>query len=260
MIISSFKKIFWKLFTAIDASLKFPELKKGEIGIQAGFDMSAPVTSDLFLMHKKTGVNGLVIGIDPDPENHRIANEIIERKKLNIKLVQKALYSTTGESIFYFGEKASWNQLGNIGIDITVTLNKEDTQVELTTLDNIIADLKINIEEIGHINLTINGAEYAALKGMHKILSQSKNLALTIIAGRYDDSGIIDGRPDHELIIELLNQYGFQYKFRRINQFFWWGFIVNVLIRRKWIYNKKNYGVIMAVKGNKRIKWYQSFS
>jgi FkbM family methyltransferase len=260
MIISSFKKIFWNLFTAIDARLKFPALKKGEIGIQAGFDMSAPVTSDLFLMHTRVKNDGLVIGIDPDPENHRIANEIIERKKLNIKLVQKALYSTTGESIFYFGEKASWNQLGNIALDSTVSLKKEGSKVELETLDQIISYLQIDINKIGHINLTINGAEYAALKGMHKILSDSKNLALTIIAGRYDDSGTIDGRPDHELIIELLNQYGFKYKFRRINQFFWWGFIVNVLIRRKWIYNKKNYGVIMAVKGNKRIKWYQSFS
>ncbi len=260
MIISTLKKIFWNLFTAIDARLKFPALKKGEIGIQAGFDMSAPVTSDLFLMQKKTRNQSLIIGIDPDPENHRIANEIIHRKKINIQLVQKALYSTTGETIFYFGEKASWNQLGNIGIDMTVTLNKADTQVELTTLDNIVSDLKIKIEKIGHINLTINGAEYATLKGMHNILSQSKNIALTIIAGRYDASGTIDGRPDHELIIELLHQYGFKYKFRRINQFFWWGFVVNVLIRHKWIYNKKNYGVIMAVKGNKRIAWYQSFS
>lgn len=260
MVISKFKKVFWKLFIAIDARLKLPALKKGGLGIQAGFDMSAPITSDLFLMQKKVTNTGLVIGIDPDPENNRIAKEIISKKKLNIQLIQKALFSEKGHAEFYFGEKAGWNQLGNIPIDSTVSLKKEKTIVELDTLDEILKQYNMDIQKIDHINLTINGAEYPALKGMHDVLSRSENLALTIIAGRYDESGIINGRHDHELIIELLKLYGFKIKFRRMQNFFWWGFVVNVLIHRKWIYNKKNYGVIMAVKGNARLRWYQSFS
>ena len=80
------------------------------------------------------------------------------------------------------------------------------------------------------------------------------------MAGRYDDSGTINGQPDFKVIKQLLQQYGFTTRFRRIHKLIWWGFIVNTLMKRKWIYGKKNYGIIMAAKGNKSIPWYQSFS
>ena len=80
------KKLFWKLFNAIDERLKFPALQKGETAIQLGFDMSAPVTSDLFLLVNRVGKNGLVIGIDPDPRNVAAAHLIVERQKYPIQL------------------------------------------------------------------------------------------------------------------------------------------------------------------------------
>ena len=87
------RKIFWKLFTTIDAHLKFPHLKKGELGIQVGFDMAYPVTSDLFTMYKKVAPTGKVIGIDPDPDNHLIAQKIINNKNYSIQLIQKGTFN-----------------------------------------------------------------------------------------------------------------------------------------------------------------------
>ncbi|NOQ26136.1 MAG: FkbM family methyltransferase [Bacteroidales bacterium] len=254
------KQLVWKLFAKIDSIIKFPNLKKGEIGIQLGFDMKAPVTTDLLSIYKRIKPNGFVIGIDPDPQNIRVAQEIINKEKLNIKLIQKAIYSEKGECELLLGESASWNQLNNIPIDSTVQFTEEKIMVEMDTLDSIVNKLKLDINKIGHINFTINGAEYEALKGMHKILSEVKNINLTVVAGRYDESGTINNRPDFEVIIELLHKYGFTTKFKRIHQLVWWGFFVKTILNRKWIYGKNNYGIIMAAKGNKKHKWYQSYS
>ncbi len=258
--IKNLKNIFWNCFVIIDSKLKFPNLKNGEIGIQLGFDMTSAVTSDLFGMYKRVNPQGKVIGIDPDPYNHEIAEKVIAEKKFNIQLIKKGTYSKKGVAEFLLGEKSSWNQLNIIPIDSTVDFSKKEITVELNTLDNIIEELQIDIQKIGHINLTINGAEYDTLLGMNKILKQCSNLSLTIISGRHDESGTINGKKDYELILPILHSYGFETKFKRINQLFWWGFMVKFLMNRKWIYNQPNFGVIFAEKGNKKIKFYQSFS
>lgn len=257
--ISSLKKIFWRIFTNIDGRLKFPILKNKEIGIQLGFDMTSPITSDLFTMYKRVS-NGKTYGIDPDPFNHQIASKLIQEHNLNIQLIQKGTYSKKDNVKFLIGEKSSWNQLKDVPKDSTVPFTDEEITVEINTLDNIIKEQNIPINNIGHINITINGAEYDTLLGMEKILKESKNLSLTVIAGRYDESGTINGKRDYELILPLLSSYGFTAKFKRINELFWWGFIVKLLINRNWIYNQPNFGIIMAGKGNKKPKWYQSFS
>ena len=254
------RKIFWKLFTTIDAHLKFPHLKKGELGIQVGFDMAYPVTSDLFTMYKKVAPTGKVIGIDPDPDNHLIAQKIINNKNYSIQLIQKGTFNKKDDASLLIGTKSSWNQLNSIPKDSTVDFTEKEIKVEVDKLDNIIQEIGIDINKISHINLTINGAEYYTLLGMKKILSEAENLSLTIIAGRHDESGTIEGKKDDELILSLLKTYGFEAKFKRINELFWWGFIVKTLVNRKWIYHQPNFGVIMATKGDKKLKWYQSFS
>jgi len=256
----SLKKIFWKAFTIIDGRLKFPQLKKGEIGIQLGFDMTAPITSDLFTMQRRVGLKGRIIGIDPDPFNHQIAKNIINKKELNILLIKKGTYSKKDKVEFLIGEKSSWNQLEIVPIDSSVDFIANKLTVEINTLDSIIKEKKVDILKIGHINLTINGAEYNTLLGMDYILKTCTNLSLTLVAGRYDESGTINGKKDVDLIIPLLRSYGFTTKFKRINELFWWGFMVKFLVNRKWIYNQPNFGIIMAGKGNKIPKWYQSFS
>ncbi|MCP4312244.1 MAG: hypothetical protein GY790_13345 [Bacteroidetes bacterium] len=255
------KHTFFRLFSLIDQRIKFPALKKGEVGIQVGFDMSSPLTSDLYEMSGRVGKKGLVYGIDPDDRNHQLAGEIISLKKYrNIKLIRAATFSEKARARFLFGREASWNQLGNIPIDETVDFSGEEAEVQMDTLDNILMENQIDIHSVGHVNLTNNGAEYHTLLGFIKGLKQAENLSLTIVAGRYDASGTIEGQPDYEMIISYLQSLGYRTKFRRIHQLFWWGFCVKLLINRTWIYNRKNYGIIFASKGRKHIPFYQSFS
>ena len=222
--------------------------------------MTYSITSDLFTMHKRIGQTGKVIGIDPDPLNHQIASAIINKKNLNIKLIQKGTYSKKDKVQLLVGEKSSWNQLEIVPKDTGVDFTSHKINVEINTLDNILKETRIDINKIGHVNLTINGAEYETLLGMENLLSKSKDLSLTIVAGRYDESGIINGKNDFEMIMPVLHAHGFSTKFKRINELFWWGFVVKFLINRSWVYSQSNFGIIMAGKGTKKPKWYQSFS
>jgi FkbM family methyltransferase len=258
---STLKHLFFRLFSIMDRNLKFPALKRGSIGIQVGFDMCYPQTSDLFGMSGMVGRKGVVYGIDPDPWNHRVAEEEIRRRGCeNIKLIQLATFSERTEAKLLLGRQASWSQLGNIGIDETADFSGEEREVQLDTLDHIFAQHHIDIRQVRHVNITNNGAEYHTLKGFENGLRQAERLALTVVAGRYDASGTIDGRPDHELITSYLQSLGYRTRFRRIHQLFWWGFCVKLLINRTWVYNRENYGVIFAVKGSKSIPFFQSFS
>lgn len=254
------KSIFFKFFNFITRILKFPNLKKGEIGIQLGFDMSAPVTSDLFLMCNRTKRNGLVIGIDPDSNNHIIAKKIIANNNYNTKLVHKATYSEKDKTKIYKAKKAGWNQIEKVNLANKHLFTGEFEIIETDKLDNIVDELNIKIEKISHINITVNGAEYDTLIGMHNILSKSKNISITVIAGRYTSTGTINGKPDYIVITDLLKSYGFKVVFKRINQLIWWSFFTKLIINRKWVYNKKNYGIIMAGKGTKKPKWFQSYN
>ncbi|HKJ41744.1 MAG TPA: FkbM family methyltransferase [Sunxiuqinia sp.] len=254
------KHLFWKLFTAIDARLKFPNLKAGEIGIQCGFDMDAPVTSDLFSMQRRTTNEGLVYGIDPDPENMAIARQLISESQKNIRLIQAALGDEPGETSLRLGKKRGWNQTTNIPLDSTVEFQTKEITVPISTLSQIIEQHHIPFERVRHINLTINGCEYQTLLGMKDLLQSATDLSLTVIAGRYDETGTINDKNDFVLILELLQEAGFQTRFKRIHQLFWWGFVVKLLMQQNYVFNKKNYGVIFAAKGRRKLPWFQSFS
>ena len=254
------KKIFFAIFVKIDARLKFPNLQAGDTAIQVGFDMSSPITSDLFELWNRVKPDGLVIGIDPDPENHKIAHQMILEKAANIRLVQKATYFEKTKTKLRLGARSSWNQLNNIPMDQTVALTNEYLEVETATLDSLMEEMNIPPDDISHINLTNNGAEYHTLLGMKNVLENTKSLSLTVIAGRPDDSGTINGQADNDLIIKLLQSHGFKVRFRRINQLFWWAVIAKLIINRQWVFGRKNYGVVMAVKVPEKLPWFQSFS
>jgi hypothetical protein len=85
-IMKRLKTAFFRLFTVVDQYVKFPALKKGEVGIQVGFDMYSPLTSDLFEMSGKVGAKGLVLGIDPDEWNHQEAKKIMDTLDHKLKM------------------------------------------------------------------------------------------------------------------------------------------------------------------------------
>ncbi len=250
-----------KLHNAIDGFLKFPNLRKGEVGVQIGFDMSSGnLTSDIVVMGERVGKTGMVIGIDPDPFNLDRIRENASKLDFDYKLVQKGTYSEKTNQKLVLAKKASWNVLESIENDKVSNLTDEKIEVGLDTLDSIIEGLNIEPGRIGHVNITNNGAEFATLLGMEKIMDQNDNLAITVIAGRPGKMGEINGRRDDEVIMEFLKSKGFDAKLFMKSKLLWWGPIHQGLMKGRPYRGESDFGVVMAGKGNKRSKWYQSFS
>jgi FkbM family methyltransferase len=249
------------IHNCIDGFLKFPNLKKGDTGIQIGFDLSSKnLTSDLWIMSKRVGKTGHVIGIDPDPFNHSAIKPILEREGVKFTLVQKGTYNEKTKSKLIIAKRSSWNKLDVVDSEDSPNFTDKKIEVSLDTLDNILDDLKCDKNRISHVNITNNGAEYDTLKGMTKLLQNNEGLTITVIAGRQGKMGVIDGKPDYEIISDFLSSNGFKIKFYRMSQLFWWGFVHQLLLKRKWVFGKTPYGVIIATKGKNKRKWYQSYS
>ena len=242
----------------IEAQLKFPNLKKNEIGIQVGFDLSSKnLTSDVLKMHSRVGKGGLVLAIDPDPLNHSRLQQVIERNKLSVKRVQKATYSEKTQNKLVLGTRAAYNKLEFIQSDESPAFTDEVIEVDMDTLDAIVADSGIDYSKIRHICITNNGAEYNTLLGMTDILNKCPNLNLTIASGRPDSMGDIDGRRDVEVIREFLEKNGFKTNFIRLNKSFWRGVVIYLILKRRWVFNKEAFGFIMASRGDRPLKAYQ---
>lgn len=255
------KKILLQLFINIDSKLKFPNLRKGETGIQVGFDLSSKsLTTDVLKMNRRTGNEGLVIAVDPDPFNHEKLRSVVEKKGLNVQLVQKGTYSEKTTDKLELGFNSSHNKISSVELETTHVHSGEKIEVELDTLDNIVRELGLDYSKIRHISITNNGAEYDTLLGMEEIFEKCPNLNLTIASGRQGKNGELLGKRDFEVIMPYLREKGFKCRLLRINKSFWWGFVNFLLIKRKWKFSRKQFGVIMASRGSRGIKWYQSFS
>lgn len=252
------ESIVIKTLVKIEAALKFPNLKKGEIGIQIGFDLSSKnLTSDVFRMNSRNQNLGKIIAIDPDPFNHSKLQKIVDQKKLNIQLIQRATYSKKTTEKLILGTRSSYNKIEIVQGEKNSGHTDKNIEVEIDTLDNIIKDLGIDYSKIRHICITNNGAEYHTLLGMDVIFEKCKNLNLTIASGRPNKMGEINGQRDHKIIMEFLKGKGFKSTLVRNSRSFWRGFVISLLVKRKWIFHKKTFGLIMSARGERKLKFYQ---
>ncbi len=255
--------LFTRIFNKIDSRLKFPNLREGEIGVQVGFDLSsANLTTDVLRMAHRVGPSGLVVAIDPDPANHASMQKVIDHLNLNVILVQKGTHARRTSEKLILGTRASFNIIASHQAEVAKSHTDETIEVELEPLDDILAALgdKIDYARIKHISITNNGVEYDTLLGMEHILEKCPNLNLTLASGRPNKLGIINGRPDHVVITEFLEERGFTCRLLRLNKSFWAGFVIGLLKKRQWLFSKKRFGFLMASRGDRKLKWYQSFS
>lgn len=255
------RSILVKTRNILDGILKFPNLKRGDIGIQIGFDLSSKnLTSDVIVMARRVGSTGKIIAIDPDPFNHDRLKSIMKEYQLPVFPVQRGTYSKPTMEKLVIARRSSWNKLEQFSNVGELTNEARTIEVQLDTVDDIIQELNIPVQQIRHVNITNNGAEFATLQGMRNLLSKTNNLAITLISGRPGVIGEINGRKDVEVVTEFLSEFGFSTRFYWNTQLPWWNIGHRLLMKGKWRIRQKIYGVVMAHKGKARHPWYQSFS
>ncbi len=131
------------------------------------------------------GSKGKVIVFESDPIVLQILKRnICENNLNNVVIVEKAVGNSSGIKTFYRSEGTvnSTNDwvLKNLGYDDLKTI-----EVDVENVDDAL--LRLNIQKVDMINITINGAEYDALLGMERLLTNSTRLRLTIAGWYYVD-------------------------------------------------------------------------
>ena len=187
------------------------------IAIKAGFHFSHG-HSFVQNLGARLAKRGTLIGIEPTDRNIEAAKSVFSRQfKCNAIFIKKALLDKEKTVELMLGKKDSWNivlapdKSNKKELLLSSSFTDQSIQVEGGTLDEMLIDNEILPETVDYIDLTINGAEYDALKGMTGLLKDSRNLAISVIAFRMKEGqiGFIDGQPDYQVIIKFLRSYGF---------------------------------------------------
>lgn len=165
---------------------------------ETALDLGAYMGYGTVRMAKALGGGGRVVAVEADPENLRLLRKNIECNRLsNVSVIPKAIWDREDVLSFHKSERQA-NSLVPEGI----ISSRNAVSVETTTVDKIISDL--GISEVNILSLTLNGAEVEAIRGMKKLLVNSKSIRISL-AGWYKRNG----RMICDIVEPTLLQWGF---------------------------------------------------
>jgi FkbM family methyltransferase len=132
--------------------------KEGDIFL----DVGAHIGKYALQVAKITGENGLVIAVEPMPDNHQALERNIKLNSLqNLLLLKIAAWKEQGKLRLFVGDKHGRN---------TVKRNTSlgFINVEAEALDKVLEELGVN--QVDCIKIDVEGAEYEVLQGLTKTL------------------------------------------------------------------------------------------
>lgn len=139
------------------------------------------------------GKNGLVIAVEPSPENYELLRANTKDCE-NVKLVNVAIMDKEGEGKLYYSEAAAANSL---------ILNRSGkyVTVKTMTLDKLVDTLQI--KKVDYIKIDAEGAELEVLAGATEVLA--KGTKIVIVA--YHTTA--NGEAEIDRVIEFLVKAGY---------------------------------------------------
>jgi len=172
--------------------------KEGEIVIDVGAHIG------LFTIYasRLVGPNGIVIAIEPHPDNFSILLSNIRLNHLqNVIPVNMAIADKEGTAKLFIDKKST------TGHSIIFHRSENFLEVRCTTLDFIVK--RLGLTHVDFIKMDIEGAEYRALRGCKEIL-RSNNVRLSIEASHDEYT--------RKKCIKFLQRMGFATIERRIGE------------------------------------------
>ena len=141
---------------------------------------------------KQVGQSGKVIAIEAHPKNYEMLNRNVKLNNLtNVTCLNYAVYSTKTKVKIYSNYTIMSERVSGKG-------KEKAKEVNADTLDNILEQSGIAAEQVNWIKIDVEGAELEVLKGAHNILSNSKDIAISIE---------IHGQNKYQPVIDVLNSY-----------------------------------------------------
>ncbi len=166
-------------------------LRKNDVVVDAG------AYNGLFAVYAalKVGPNGRVIAFEPDPYSAFILSKNIRLNQLrNVTVIKKGLFSGKSRVKFDVQGVGSRLQIYNRNIP---TIN----YIEVDSLDNILADLKV--KKVNFIKMDIECAEIEALKGCKKTIKDNHNIHLAIASYH-----LVNGKRTSYALERLFRSFG----------------------------------------------------
>lgn len=131
-------------------------LGKGDVFV----DVGAHIGKYTVLIAKVVGDEGLVIAVEPHPENYKTLMENVKLNNLkNVIALRMAAWSKEGKLKLFIGDSHSHHS-------IIRDYGFGSIYVQARTLDKVFEELKV--EKIDYIKIDVEGAELEVLKGLVK--------------------------------------------------------------------------------------------
>lgn len=145
-------------------------VKQGEVVI----DVGAHVGYYTLLLARKVGPKGVVVAFEPQPQLARAIVKSVELNGIRRVIVETKAVSDRNGKVFLFQPKDT----GRSSLAGRLTDEDRLLEVETVSLDDYCFSKKL-IPSL--IKMDIEGAELLALRGMQRLLSNSKNTVNTLL-------------------------------------------------------------------------------
>jgi len=157
-------------------------------------DVGAHIGKYVIPTAKVVGESGLVIAIEPHPENYALLNKNIKLNGLkNVVTLNLAVWREDCKLKLFVGESSGCHSLRE---DVTGHTTSKYIVVEARKLDTILKDF--NLKSVDFVKIDVEGAEIEVLEGMKDIL---KNHAPKVVVEVFD--------KNYDKFSEIMNIYGY---------------------------------------------------
>jgi FkbM family methyltransferase len=178
-------------------------------------DIGANLGRYTVIAAKKVRNGGKVISIEANPAIFELLRKNIQLNELaNVIPLNCAVFSEKTKIKFFVNDDLRNNQFGTINSDIDNFANKgleRYVYVDANTVDSILSENSIEIQEVKWMKIDVEGAEFDVIKGSKELISNAKNLRIIV-----EIHNLSNGMTYHKEIKEFLESFGYKIDFEDI--------------------------------------------
>jgi len=175
-------------------------------------DIGANLGRYTVIAAKKVRNGGKVISIEANPAIFELLRKNIQLNELaNVIPLNFAVFSEKTKIKFFVNDDLRNNQFGTINSDIDNFANKgleRYVYVDANTVDSILSENSIEIQEVKWMKIDVEGAEFDVIKGSKELISNAKNLKIIV-----EIHNLSNGMTYQKEIKEFLESFGYKIDF-----------------------------------------------
>ena len=175
-------------------------------------DIGANLGRYTVIAAKKVRNEGRVISIEANPAIFDLLTKNIQLNELtNVIALNYAVFSEKTKIKFFVNNDLRNNQYGTINSDIDNFANKgleQHVYVDANTVDSILSENSIKIQDVKWIKIDVEGAEFDVIKGSKELITNAKNLTLIV-----EIHNLSNGTTYHKEIKDFLESFGYKIDF-----------------------------------------------